>query len=551
MPKIHEIIVMQMLDDDRFRSSINEALAKAGVEVTIPGRTPVEPAAPYTTPPQPALSASSWRMLTADELIQDGDQWAPLKEPDRWRPVGDSVGTCPSNWTKSHFRRMVGVDQMAVTERVIPGGKTVINTWTGLYAMVGKLLWVQDTSVNNTVREIAILKSVNMHSSATFETLTGTKVLMPTFVCYTLDHDEQWMIGMHCEMGDVRWENRTRPPQRGLLREISGGPHYRFINHWKYCRIDEDYYRQSIGSVCRSAAQTPIHDDECIDDPVPAISLDPRFPLDGEMVWIGDEEHHELAICRGVETGDFTVLKCDTVEGRKFDVGFIRLSDAPKHWLVGYECFYSDDHTRISRNDINHAVVTEIDESRPCTFKTGNYGWLYARIAEPYYRTKIAEAMASHSAMNEPQEIQPTEVLPRLRIYAGESLRGVVIGDLVWIGEDPHPAIFRGLLTGSDEFSFDTENGVERARWFVRLEDADPAWLVGHTCRCSDVNNVPLDTSPFVRIVRYIEGDMFPFRETSNAWRYGRIDESYYINLISEAMINLAVDQRIEQEAPL
>lgn len=448
MPKIHEIIVMQMLDDDRFRSSINEALAKAGVEVTIPGRTPVEPAAPYTTPPQPALSASSWRMLTADELIQDGDQWAPLKEPDRWRPVGDSVGTRPSNWTKSHFRRMVGVEQMAVAERAISGdgvGTRVVR-WDEIIDCVGRLMWVVNRASGH--REIAIIKSVMQNVFIVVETMSGEKRVNVPFELYTLDHDEQWMIGMHCEMGDVRWENRSHPPQRGLLREICVGPHYRFNNNWEYCRIDEAYYRQSIGSVCRPNEATP------------------------------------------------------------------------------YE-----------------AAVARIDSA----------------IMENDQRAMSAEAMASHSAMNEPQEIQPTEVLPRLRIYAGESLRGVVIGDLVWIGEDPHPAIFRGLLTGSNEFSFDTENGVERARWFVRLEDANPAWLVGHMCRCSDVNDIPLDTSPFVRIVRYLEGDMFPFRETSNAWRYGCIDESHYINLIneaminliSEAMINLAVDQRIEREAPL
>jgi len=398
MPKLHEIIVNQMLDDEWFRSAMNEALAKAGIEVTIPGRAIVEPAIPYATPPQPLLEASSWRMLTADELIQDGDQWAPLKEPDRWRPVGDSVGTRPSNWTKSHFRRMVGVEQMAVTERRIPGdghhdgGYSRIVDWHRIRECVGRLLWVKDNGViAGGHRELGIIKIVNMCESITIMTMSGEKRITTPFELFTLDHDEQWMIGMQCEMGDITWEERNIAGLYRILDRINGNDVYRFDGSWSFCRINETYYRSLIEDACRQPHATE-HRAPSGDDAV-AVSVSDTCTIGDvdKLVWIGGYDDRQLAIFRGfeVETG---LMKFDTLLGGVRGNAFTRISDAPKSWLSGYRCFVGDNIERIMSR-MNDFVIS-FDDSREFRFRVGSAGFMFAELHEEYHINKINDAMA-------------------------------------------------------------------------------------------------------------------------------------------------------------
>ncbi|MBK8772436.1 MAG: hypothetical protein IPM06_18715 [Rhizobiales bacterium] len=402
MPKIHEIIAMQMLDDDWFRSSMSEALAAAGYPVDLPSRRPAqeELPLPYTTPPQELLAPSAWRMLVDDDLIQDGDQWAPLKEPDRWRPVGDSVGTRPSNWTKSHFRRKVGVEQMAVAERVIaqergfPGSSygTRAVEWHVIQMVVGRLVWVKDNGDrSNARREIAIIKSVNGQNSITIKTMSGEKTVNTPFELFTLDHDEQWMIGMRCAIQDSPF-NEFDSGRRDILTRITSGS-YKFDDNWMFCCIDEAYYTEAINRACAHSSVTPdALEYRCI------VAGQPVHGADiGDLVWIGDGDDRKIAIFRGLLTGEM-VFSFDTENGVASAPSFVKLEDAPKWWLVGFMCNISDYPNGIWVDEPKR--INEYDPSRSDSFRHQMW-WKFAKIAESHYYAVINDAMANIAQLQE------------------------------------------------------------------------------------------------------------------------------------------------------
>lgn len=104
--KIHEMLVTELATNGEFRSSFLEyARERIGVFADGPiADWPFEMTAPA---PTMKPDATEWRILDADEIIQDGDQWAPLHNPERWSPVGDSVGQVAGRYRKSRFRRGV------------------------------------------------------------------------------------------------------------------------------------------------------------------------------------------------------------------------------------------------------------------------------------------------------------------------------------------------------------------------------------------------------------------------------------------------------------
>lgn len=102
--KIHEMLVNELLTQAGFRSLFLEYARERVGEASLlpvsewPFPDDADPA------PVPVPVATGWRAMTAQEIIQEGDQWAPLADPERWRPVGDSVGRQVGQFKKSRFR---------------------------------------------------------------------------------------------------------------------------------------------------------------------------------------------------------------------------------------------------------------------------------------------------------------------------------------------------------------------------------------------------------------------------------------------------------------
>lgn len=107
--KIHEMLVTELVTNGEFRSAfLVYARERVGVFAERPiAEWPLETTGDAEPAPKP--DAPEWRILDANEIILEGDQWAPLHDPERWRPVGDSVGQRASRYTKSRFRRLASV----------------------------------------------------------------------------------------------------------------------------------------------------------------------------------------------------------------------------------------------------------------------------------------------------------------------------------------------------------------------------------------------------------------------------------------------------------
>jgi len=102
--KIHQMLVNELLTQAEFRSLFLE-YARERV-----GEASLLPVSEWPYPgneapaPVPVPVATGWRAMVAREVIREGDQWAPLSDPERWRPVGDSVGKLVGTFKKSRFR---------------------------------------------------------------------------------------------------------------------------------------------------------------------------------------------------------------------------------------------------------------------------------------------------------------------------------------------------------------------------------------------------------------------------------------------------------------
>lgn len=102
--RIHQMLVNELLTQAEFRSAFLEyARERVGEASLLPVSEWPFPDAEAPVP-APVPVATGWRAMTARETIQEGDQWAPLSDPERWRPVGDSVGKQVGQFKKSRFR---------------------------------------------------------------------------------------------------------------------------------------------------------------------------------------------------------------------------------------------------------------------------------------------------------------------------------------------------------------------------------------------------------------------------------------------------------------
>lgn len=116
--KIHEMLCEELVKNSQFRSEFLE-YARGRVGVFAEGPIAGWPMEGTVEPPAPEPIKVEWRMLLPNETIQKGDQWAPLAEPERWRPVGDSVGRVAGEYRNSHFRRDASLP-MTVRESANP-----------------------------------------------------------------------------------------------------------------------------------------------------------------------------------------------------------------------------------------------------------------------------------------------------------------------------------------------------------------------------------------------------------------------------------------------
>ena len=116
--KIHEMLCEELVKNSQFRSEFLE-YARGRVGVFAEGPIAGWPMEGTVEPPAPEPVKVEWRMLLPNETIQKGDQWAPLAYPERWRPVGDSVGRVAGAYRNSHFRRDASLP-MTVRESANP-----------------------------------------------------------------------------------------------------------------------------------------------------------------------------------------------------------------------------------------------------------------------------------------------------------------------------------------------------------------------------------------------------------------------------------------------
>jgi len=103
--RVSSVIGEELLVNKDFRKEVEAYIkARSGVEslglddITDLKTVPVHVT---TTPPK----GGKWIELGRDEVIQEGDEWAPFDKPDRWRAVGASVGKKVCHFKNSKFRR--------------------------------------------------------------------------------------------------------------------------------------------------------------------------------------------------------------------------------------------------------------------------------------------------------------------------------------------------------------------------------------------------------------------------------------------------------------